>query len=133
MSPVDHSEDPEPCPCFPAGPLFVPVRPGPAGCVPRFLRTPLGARTAVGFTSVAQPFATLGTDHACIRPSEPALRALAVALGVPVLTVDPQFSAPAPGGRERESSWRDWRPRHTSALRVTGTATVVSYLNLQIG
>ncbi|MFD9514689.1 SAV_915 family protein, partial [Streptomyces mirabilis] len=89
MSPVEHSEDPEPSERFPAGLLFVPVRSGPTGCTARFFRTPLGGRTAVGFTSAAKLTATLGTDQACIRLSEPALRALAAPLGVTALTVDP--------------------------------------------
>ncbi|MET9037976.1 SAV_915 family protein, partial [Streptomyces mirabilis] len=82
MSPVDRSEDPEPSERFPAGLLFVPVRSGPAGCTARFFRTPLGGRTAVGFTSAAKLTATLGTDQASIRLCEPALRALAAPLGV---------------------------------------------------
>ncbi|MFE5371035.1 SAV_915 family protein, partial [Streptomyces mirabilis] len=94
MSPVDRSEDPEPSERFPAGLLFVPVRSGPAGCTARFFRTPLGSRTAVGFTSAARLTATLGTDQACIRLCEPALRALAAPLGVTTLTIDPQLSAP---------------------------------------
>ncbi|MFE2839342.1 SAV_915 family protein, partial [Streptomyces mirabilis] len=72
MSPVEHSEDPEPCERVPAGLLFVPVRSGPAGCTARFFRTPLGGRTAVGFTSAAKLTATLGTDQASIRLCEPA-------------------------------------------------------------
>ncbi|WP_329532921.1 hypothetical protein OG568_22960 [Streptomyces sp. NBC_01450] len=96
MSPVEYSEDPEPSERFPAGLLFVPVRSGPAGCTARFFRTPLGGRTAVGFTSVASLTATLGPDQASIRLSEPALRALAAPLGVTALTVDPSFPAPRP-------------------------------------
>ncbi|MGW0557927.1 SAV_915 family protein [Streptomyces sp. NPDC002926] len=123
MSPVDHSEDPDPSERFPAGPLYVPVRPGPAGCTARFFRTPLGGRTAVGFTSEEKLLATLGTEQACIRLSEPALRALAAPLGVVSLTVDPQFSAPAAAeGRHRESSRRDRKPQHIGVLRVTGAA-----------
>ncbi|MFD7325985.1 SAV_915 family protein [Streptomyces sp. NPDC059875] len=98
MTALQHSasEDPEPSERFPAGPLFVPVRPGTEGCAARFFRTPLGDRTAVGFTSAEKLAATLGADHARIRLSEPALRALAAPLGVTVVTVDPQFTAPAP-------------------------------------
>ncbi|MGW1882755.1 SAV_915 family protein [Streptomyces sp. NPDC001970] len=96
MSAVDHSEDPEPSEPVPAGRLFVPVRPGPTGWTARLFRTPLGRRTAVGFTSAEKLTATLGKDQACVRLSEPALRALAAPLGVTALTVDPQFSAPAP-------------------------------------
>ncbi|WP_405883301.1 hypothetical protein OG762_34995 [Streptomyces sp. NBC_01136] len=138
MSPVEHSEDPEPSERFPAGLLFVPVRSGPAGCTARFFRTPLGGRTAVGFTSAAKLTATLGPDQTWIRLSEPALRALAAPLGVTALTVDPQFSAPAADRsaatvRERENSWRRWHPDHVGALRITGAAAVVACLNLLIG
>ncbi|MFI6339428.1 SAV_915 family protein [Streptomyces sp. NPDC050535] len=136
MSPVDRSEDPEPSEPTPAGLLFVPVRSGPAGCTARFFRTPLGGRTAVGFTSAAKLTATLGTEQACVRLSERALRSLAAPLGVTALTVDPPFSAPAPSATpvpEREHTWRDWHPQHVGALRVTGAAAVIAYLNLLIG
>ncbi|MFD3926027.1 SAV_915 family protein [Streptomyces sp. NPDC058614] len=134
MSPADRPEDPDPEPSerIPAGLLYVPVRSGPAGCTARFFRTPLGGRTAVGFTSAAKLTATLGTDQACIRLSEPALRALAAPLGVSALTLDPQLSAPAPN-KDREHTWRDWHPQHIGALRVTGAAAVIAYLNLLIG
>lgn len=138
MSPLEFPEDPEPSERFPAGLLHVPVRSGPAGCTTRFFRTPLGGRTAVGFTSAAKLTATLGPDQACIRLSEPALRALAAPLGVTALTVDPQFSAPATTPSvsrdiERASSSRAWHPQHVGALRVTGAAAVVACLNLLIG
>jgi hypothetical protein len=138
MSPVDRSEDPEPSEPVPAGLLHVPVRSGPAGCTARFFRTPLGGRTAVGFTSAAKLTATLGTDQASIKLSEPALRALAAPLGVTALTVDPSLSAPAADrtaatARERENSWRRWHPQHIGALRVTGAAAAVACLNLLIG
>ncbi|MFJ6986879.1 MULTISPECIES: SAV_915 family protein [unclassified Streptomyces] len=89
-------DDPEPCERTPAGPLYVPVRPGPAGNVTRLFRTPLGARTAVGFTSTDRLAATLGTGQPWIRLAEPALRALTAPLGVTTVTVDPPLSAPAP-------------------------------------
>ncbi|MET4646658.1 MULTISPECIES: SAV_915 family protein [Streptomyces] len=138
MSPVEFPEDPEPSERFPAGLLHVPVRSGPAGCTTRFFRTPLGGRTAVGFTSAAKLTATLGTDQPSIRLSEPALRALAAPLGVTTLTVDPQFSAPATDRtaaevRERENTWSRWHPQHVGALRVTGAAAVVACLNLLVG
>ncbi|MFD3310494.1 SAV_915 family protein [Streptomyces sp. NPDC058694] len=145
MSAIDHPEDPEPCERVPAGLLFVPVRSGPVGCTARFFRTPLGGRTAVGFTSAARLTATLGTDQACIRLSEPALRALAAPLGITALTVDPPFSAPAatrPGAEnteaaDHERSRHDWHPQYIGALRVTGVAAgaaaVVACLNLLIG
>lgn len=89
-------DDPEPADPSPAGPLYVPVRPGPSGCAARFFRTPLGDRTAVAFTSAHLLTATLGPDQNWIRLAEPALRALAAPLGVTTLTVDPRFTAPAP-------------------------------------
>ncbi|WP_442809446.1 SAV_915 family protein [Streptomyces sp. NBC_01335] len=82
----------------PAGPLFVPVRPGFAHCPSsvraRFFRTPLGARTAVAFTSESRLVATLGAGQQWVRLCEPALRDLAAPLGVRTLTVDPLLSAP---------------------------------------
>ncbi|WP_308358675.1 SAV_915 family protein [Streptomyces cucumeris] len=59
-------------------------------------RTPLGARTAIGFTSEHRLIATLGPEQPWIRLAEPALRALTVALGVATVTVDPLFTARAP-------------------------------------
>ncbi|MFH0517891.1 SAV_915 family protein [Streptomyces sp. M41] len=91
-----YGDDPEPSDRFPAGPLYVPVRPGPSGCAARLFRTPLGDRTAVGFTSEGRLTATLGPDQAWIRLAEPVLRALTSPLGITTVTVDPQFSAPAP-------------------------------------
>ncbi|MEV7141444.1 SAV_915 family protein [Streptomyces tauricus] len=140
MSAIDQCEDPEPSERVPAGLLFVPVRSGPAGCTARFFRTPLGSRTAVGFTSAARLAATLGTEQPSIRLSEPALRALAAPLGITALTVDPQLSAPPAAttasptgtGTGVDSPARR-RPRRTRALRVTGAVVVVSYLNLLIG
>ncbi|MFG2968988.1 SAV_915 family protein [Streptomyces sp. NPDC048288] len=91
-----RDDDPDPADRSPAGPLFVPVRPGPVGFAARLFRTPLGERTAVGFTSARRLAATLGPGQAWIRLAEPALRALAAPLGVTTVTVDPQLSAPAP-------------------------------------
>lgn len=136
MPTAAHSEDPEPSEPVPAGPLYVPVRPGPAGCSARFFRTPPGERTAVGFTSEKRLTATLGADQNWIRLSESALRALAEPLGVRRLTVDPQFSAPAPVpalAAKPLPAWRDWDPQHVGVLRVTGAAAVVSCMNLLIG
>ncbi|WP_035843659.1 SAV_915 family protein [Kitasatospora azatica] len=90
------SEDPEPSEPVPAGQLLVPVRPGPLGHTARFFRTPLGDRTAVGFTTEQRLTAALGPAHPWIALAEPALRALAEPLGVTTLTVDPQLVAPAP-------------------------------------
>ncbi|MFE7278135.1 SAV_915 family protein [Streptomyces sp. NPDC057623] len=96
MADILSDEDPEPSDRFPAGPLYVPVRPGPAACAARLFRTPLGDRTAVGFTSRRRLTATLGPDQPWVRLAEPALRALTAPLGFTTVTVDPQFCAPAP-------------------------------------
>lgn len=95
MKQLVYGEDPEPWDRFPAGLLFVPVRPGPSRCATRLFRTPLGDRTATGFTSLRRLTATLGPGQAWIRLAEPALRALTAPLGVTTVTVDPQFTAPA--------------------------------------
>ena len=76
--------------------MSVLVWPGPSGCAARLFRTPLGDRTAVGFTSALRLTTTLGPDQPWIRLAEPALRVLAASLGVTTITVDPQFTAPAP-------------------------------------
>jgi hypothetical protein len=144
MQDIQCGDDPEPFERFPAGPLFVPVRPGRAGCVARLFHTPLGDRTAVGFTSEARLKATLGPDQEWIRLAEPALRAMTAPLGVPTITVDPQFSAPAPAptraedvARMPEKSSADqrwtWDPQAVGVLRVTGAAALVSALALWIG
>lgn len=99
MADIQCDDDPEPSDRFPAGPLFVPVRPGPEGCATRLFRTPLGDRTAVGFTSVRRLTATLGPGQPWIRLSGSALRALTAPLGVTAITVDPPFSAPSPAPR----------------------------------
>ena len=96
MTELLYDDDPEPSDRHPAGPLYIPVRPGPARCTARLFRTPLGARTAVAFTSQRALTATLGPGQAWIRLSEPALRTLTAPLGVTTVTVDPQFTAPAP-------------------------------------
>ncbi|MFE9680950.1 SAV_915 family protein [Streptomyces sp. NPDC006285] len=95
MTELLFGEDPEPSERFPAGSLYVPVRPGPCGCTTRLFRTPLGRRTAVGFTSELRLAATLGGDQPWIRLGEFALRTLIAPLGVTLVTVDPQFTAPA--------------------------------------
>ncbi|MEV5350307.1 SAV_915 family protein [Streptomyces achromogenes] len=76
--------------------MYVPLRPGPSGCAARLFRTPLGDRTAVGFTTERRLTAALGPGQTWIRLSEPALRALATPLGVTTVTVAPQFTAPLP-------------------------------------
>jgi hypothetical protein len=96
MARLLYGDDPEPSDPVPAGPLYVPVRPGPWGCTAQLFRTPLGDRTAVAFTSLLRLTATLGSGRPWVRLAEPALRALTVPLGVTSLTVDPQFTAPAP-------------------------------------
>ncbi|BET51654.1 hypothetical protein RGQ21_66360 [Kitasatospora aureofaciens] len=131
-----YDEDPEPSERFPAGLLYVPFRPGPCGHITlRLFRTPLGRRTAVGFTSRRRLVTTLGTEQAWIRLAAPApaLRALAEPLGVTTLTVDPQFTAPAaaperataaaPAAPDRAASAAPDRaasaaPAPASALRV---------------
>ncbi|MGP3684362.1 SAV_915 family protein [Streptomyces sp. IBSNAI002] len=90
-----YDDDPEPEERIPAGPLYVPARPGGTHVTVRLFRSPLGARTAVGFTSPERLAATLGADQPWIRLSETALRAMAEPLGATLLTVDPGLTAPA--------------------------------------
>ncbi|WP_031486463.1 SAV_915 family protein [Streptomyces bicolor] len=147
MTDILSDEDPEPSERFPAGPLYVPVRPGQAACAARLFRTPIGDRTAVGFTSRRKLTATLGPDQPWIRLAEPALRSLTAPLGVTTVTVDPRFCAPAPaqtrpsapgvesapqhsGPRFRRGAWD---PQAVGALRVTGAAALISVLALWIG
>ncbi|MEU5399879.1 SAV_915 family protein [Streptomyces sp. NPDC005963] len=81
----------------PTGALYVPVRLGRvSGHHLCFLRTPLGVRTAVGFTSRERLSGVLGEEQAWIRLAEPVVRALAEPLGVLSLIVDPQLTAPGP-------------------------------------
>ncbi|MEU4177289.1 SAV_915 family protein [Streptomyces sp. NPDC026589] len=75
--------------------LYVPVRPEAAGPALRMFRTPLGERTAVGFTGLGLLTAALGAGQAAIRLAEPALRSLTEPLGVDRIVVDPVLSAPA--------------------------------------
>ncbi|MEU3502908.1 SAV_915 family protein [Streptomyces hundungensis] len=89
-----YEDDPEPEEQIPAGPLFVPARSRGTHQVVRLFRTPLGARTAVGFTSRDRLVDTLGTAQPWIWLSEAALRATAEPLGVSLLTVDPTLTAP---------------------------------------
>ncbi|MER6445970.1 SAV_915 family protein [Streptomyces venezuelae] len=93
-----YDDDPEPEERVPAGPLYVPVLPGRPGVVVRLFRTPLGARTAVGFTSAQRLAATLGAGQPWIRLSGSALRAMAEPVGASLLTVDPTLTAPAVTG-----------------------------------
>ncbi|MFE6845437.1 SAV_915 family protein [Streptomyces sp. NPDC057686] len=89
-----YEDDPEPEERVPAGLLYVPVRPGRgAEAVIRLFRTPLGVRTAVGFTSTDRLAATLGEGQRSIRLSETVLRELCEPLGAGLVTVDPTLSA----------------------------------------
>ena len=62
-----YDDDPDPEERAPAGLLHVPVRPGAAGPALRMFRTPLGERTAVGFTRQDLLTATLGAGQSSIR------------------------------------------------------------------
>ncbi|GGS12284.1 hypothetical protein GCM10010252_59570 [Streptomyces aureoverticillatus] len=133
-------EDPEPSERGPAGPLFVPVRPGPAGCVARLFRTPFGGRTAVAFTTSRRLTDELGARQPWIRLSEPALRALTEPLGVARVTVDPRLMPTAPrppaaaaGTTRRTSRRRDREPQTVGTPRVTGAAALVGALTAGIG
>ncbi|MFZ3562146.1 SAV_915 family protein [Streptomyces sp. BH055] len=119
-------EDPEPSEPFPAGPLYVPVRPGPLGCAARLFRTPLGDRTAVGFTSERALTATLGAGQPWVRLAAPALRDMTAPLGAVTVTVDPQLSAPAPRPRTRHLCT-------AGTLRGAGVAALVMALSYWIG
>ncbi|MGA4847017.1 SAV_915 family protein [Streptomyces sp. G5(2025)] len=140
MAELLRDEDPEPCEPGPAGPLFVPVRPGPAGCVARLFRTPVGERTAVAFTTPQRLSAALGARQPWIRLSEQALRALAAPLGVSGLTVDPRpaahpvEAAPNRPGERYGTPWRGQDPRPVDVPRVIGAAAArVSARTLGIG
>ncbi|MEU8769993.1 SAV_915 family protein [Streptomyces griseus] len=90
-----YDDDPDPDERARAVLLYVPVRPEAAGPALRMFRTPLGERTAVGFTGLDLLTAALGAGQSAIRLAEPALRALTEPLGVDRLVVDPVLSAPA--------------------------------------
>ncbi|GAA2621720.1 SAV_915 family protein [Streptomyces axinellae] len=79
--------------------LFVPVRRGPGGCAgARLFRTPVGRRTAVGFTSERRLAAALGPAQPWLRLSRSALRSLVSPLGVRSVTVDPLLAGHAVRG-----------------------------------
>ncbi|MFI1829267.1 SAV_915 family protein [Streptomyces sp. NPDC020412] len=129
---LEDSDAADPHEHGPAGPLYVPVRLGSAGGHHlRFMRTPLGVRTAVAFTSPRRLTDALGADARWIRLAEPALRTLAAPLGVTVLTVDPQLTAPAPAVRRAPAAVAQpcarhgWDPDAVGVLRLTGAAAVV--------
>ncbi|WP_420036188.1 SAV_915 family protein [Streptomyces sp. cg28] len=132
MTELVCGDDPEPAERFPAGPLFVPVRPGPYGHAARLFRTPLGDRTAVGFTSERALAATLGPGQPWIRLAEPALRATTAPLGVATVTVDPQLTAPAPAAAA-PARRHAWDAHAVGVLRVTGAAALVTALSYWIG
>ncbi|MCF3102467.1 hypothetical protein IPZ58_12850 [Streptomyces roseoverticillatus] len=75
--------------------MYVPVRPCACGFALRVFRSPLGARTAVAFTTERRLFDVLGPGQPAIRLALPAVRALAAPLGVDLVSVDPQLTAPA--------------------------------------
>ncbi|WP_063770914.1 SAV_915 family protein, partial [Streptacidiphilus neutrinimicus] len=108
-------DDPEPAARVPAGRLLVPVRSGPAGDVLRLFRTPLGARTAVGFTSMRQLAAVLGREQGAVEIAETALRAMAATLGVTELTVDPQLAAAPAAALHGPDGWHPWRAHSPAA------------------
>ncbi|MFE2189186.1 SAV_915 family protein, partial [Streptomyces sp. NPDC059455] len=130
--------------------LYVPVRPGPAGCALRVFRTPHCGRTAVGFSTRRRLAAVLGARQPWIRLGEPALRALAEPLGATSLTVDPRLAvrdiapptssrrrdtalAVAPPTPERHDTARTWGPQAVGALRVAGAAALVGVLSAWLG
>ncbi|MFD6418667.1 SAV_915 family protein [Streptomyces sp. NPDC060194] len=90
-----YDDDPDPDEQAPVGLLHVPVRITAAGTTLRVFRTPLGERTAVGFTRPELLTATLGDSQPAVRLAESAVRALTGPLGVTRLVVDPTLSAPA--------------------------------------
>ncbi|MFB6819789.1 SAV_915 family protein [Streptomyces sp. NPDC056347] len=123
----DHlcAEDPDPLRPGRTRTLFVPVRPGPAGCCARLFRTPLGERTAVAFTGERQLVRALGGRQHWIRLSEPAVRALAAPLGVTALVIDPLLAVPGPAalpGRPVRCTMRGPRPAGAPPLSATSTA-----------
>ncbi|MEU1626016.1 SAV_915 family protein [Streptomyces sp. NPDC020096] len=131
MKSTTAPEDPEPEERRPAGALFVPVRPGPAGQALRVCRTPLGTRTAVAFTSARRLAVAFGPGQPWIRLAEPALRALAEPLGVRELTVDPRFSARR--GQAPAAHPVRWEPAAVGVLRVTGAAAGLTALTSFLG
>ncbi|MFF2958982.1 SAV_915 family protein [Streptomyces sp. NPDC057963] len=131
-----RAEDPDPLQPDRTGALFVPVRPGPAGCCARLFRTPLGIRTAVAFTNERQLILTLGERQTWIRLAEPAVRALVAPLGVVDLVVDPLLVAPGPGAAAavkparpttpapRRKRRQGWEPGAADGTRTTGTQSL---------
>ncbi|GHJ40434.1 hypothetical protein Sm713_60430 [Streptomyces sp. TS71-3] len=128
MKELIDGDDPEPSDPLPAGPLYVPVRPGPSGCTTRLFRTPLGDRTAVAFSSEERLTATLGAGQPWIRLAEPALRALTEPLGVTTVTVDPLLTAPSASPvRRPEPALTGSQPALTGSQPVlTGSQPVLT-------
>lgn len=93
-----YDNDPEPEERDPAGPLYVPVRPGSAEVAVRMFRTPLGVRTAVGFTTHDRLAETLGADQPWVRLDEAVLRVISAPVGAALVTVDPTLTAPQATG-----------------------------------
>ncbi|MEY9875557.1 hypothetical protein ABH931_005061 [Streptacidiphilus sp. MAP12-33] len=124
MSAYLNGDDPEPEERVLAGLLLVPVRPGPAGDVLRLFRTPLGARTAVGFTSGRQLSAVLGSRQRSVTIAEPALRRMLAALGVAMLTVDPQLAAPPVEALEQPDRWPALRSAAPASARAAARPRV---------
>ncbi|MEV5375233.1 SAV_915 family protein [Streptomyces nondiastaticus] len=92
--PAEPSEPSHPSGQAPAEPLYVPVRRCACGFALRVFRSPLGMRTAVAFTTERRLSDVLGPDQPAIRLALPAVRALAAPLGVDLVSVDPQLTAP---------------------------------------
>ncbi|MEZ0069814.1 hypothetical protein ABIA32_005862 [Streptacidiphilus sp. MAP12-20] len=111
-------DDPEPSERVPAGLLLVPVRSGPAGCTTRLFRTPLGGRTAVGFTSARQLTEVLGPGQPCVRLSETALRSLVAPLGVTTVTIDPQLAASPAAALHDPAAWHGWESGRLGSPRL---------------
>ncbi|WP_250853341.1 SAV_915 family protein [Streptomyces rhizosphaericus] len=131
-----YGDDPEPDEPVPAGRgrvLYVPVRPGPAGCAVRLFRTPHGSRTAVGFSTRRRLAAVLGARQPWIRLGESALRALAEPLGATSLTVDPRLAvrdiARAAPPHRRDATLAG----AFGAVPVAGAATPVGLLSPSLG
>lgn len=76
--------------------LYVPVRHRASGSVVRLFCTPLGAPTAVGFTTTDRLADVLGADQSWIRLAEPALRRMVGPVGVFRVVVDPTLVAASP-------------------------------------
>ncbi|MCD9140692.1 SAV_915 family protein [Streptomyces albireticuli] len=91
----EPSEPSHPAGRAPERALYVPVRPCPSGFALRVFRSPLGDRTAVAFTTERRLSDVLGPGQPSVRLALPAVRALAAPLGVALVSVDPQLTAPA--------------------------------------